>query len=112
MIDRAIKRLVQTKAMKQMLSSASLNEPSDQPRPKEFSRAERPEGAGTIEPLAQIACQRHGAAGAAWVFTGSSGIWSQPGHKLVGAVGSARQGMAVALSADWQQHCLRRWGCR
>jgi len=40
--------------------------------------------------------------GAAWVFTRSGGIWTQQGKKLVGtdAVGSARQGMSVALSAD------------
>jgi hypothetical protein len=43
-----------------------------------------------------------GAAGAAWVFTRSGGGWTQQGNKLVstGAVGSARQGMSVALSAD------------
>jgi hypothetical protein len=37
-----------------------------------------------------------------WVFTRSGGVWAQQGNKLVGsgAVGSARQGMAVALSAD------------
>jgi hypothetical protein len=40
--------------------------------------------------------------GAVWVFTRSAGIWTQQGKKLVGtdAVGSARQGMSVALSAD------------
>src|SRR5262245_50390577 len=40
--------------------------------------------------------------GAAWVFTRSGGVWTQQGKKLVGidAVGSARQGMSVALSAD------------
>ncbi len=40
--------------------------------------------------------------GAAWVFTRSGGVWTQQGNKLVGtgAVGSARQGMSVALSAD------------
>src|SRR5439155_3038298 len=40
--------------------------------------------------------------GAAWVFTRSGGIWTQQGKKLVGtdALGSARQGMSVALSAD------------
>ncbi len=43
-----------------------------------------------------------GAAGAAWVFTRSGGVWTQEGDKLVtnGAAGSARQGMSVALSAD------------
>ncbi len=43
-----------------------------------------------------------GAAGAAWVFTRSGGVWTQQGDKLVGggAVGSARQGTSVALSAD------------
>jgi hypothetical protein len=40
--------------------------------------------------------------GAAWVFTRSSGVWTQQGNKLVGsgAVGSALQGVSVALSAD------------
>jgi hypothetical protein len=40
--------------------------------------------------------------GAAWVFTRNGGVWTQQGKKLVGsdAVGSARQGMSVALSAD------------
>jgi hypothetical protein len=43
-----------------------------------------------------------GAAGAAWVFTRSGGVWTQQGDKLVGtgAVASARQGTSVALSAD------------
>jgi hypothetical protein len=41
-----------------------------------------------------------GAAGAAWVFTRSDGIWAQQGEKLVSSGGSARQGMSVALSAD------------
>ena len=38
----------------------------------------------------------------AWVFTRNGGVWAQQGKKLVGsdAVGAARQGMAVALSAD------------
>ena len=41
-------------------------------------------------------------AGATWVFTRKAGVWSQQGKKLVGsgAVGSARQGTSVALSAD------------
>src|SRR5438874_8927525 len=41
-------------------------------------------------------------AGAAWVFTRVSGAWTQQGSKLVGAgaVGSALQGSAVAISAD------------
>jgi hypothetical protein len=40
--------------------------------------------------------------GAAWVFTRRGGVWTQQGKKLVGsgAVGSARQGTSVALSAD------------
>jgi hypothetical protein len=42
-----------------------------------------------------------GSAGAAWVFTRSSGVWTQQGSKLISAgVKSARQGMSVALSAD------------
>jgi hypothetical protein len=41
-------------------------------------------------------------AGAAWVYTRSGGVWTQQGPKLVGndALGTARQGFAVALSAD------------
>ncbi len=41
-------------------------------------------------------------AGAAWVFTRSGGVWSQQGAKLfgTGAVGVARQGWSVGLSAD------------
>jgi hypothetical protein len=44
----------------------------------------------------------NGKSGAAWVFTRSGGVWTQQGKKLVGsdAVGSARQGLSVALSAD------------
>jgi hypothetical protein len=44
----------------------------------------------------------HDGTGAAWVFARSRGIWSQQGKKLVGsgAVGGARQGTSVALSAD------------
>src|SRR5262249_14129924 len=44
----------------------------------------------------------NGKTGAAWVFTRTRGVWTQQGKKLVSidAVGSARQGMAVALSAD------------
>ncbi|MBZ5589738.1 MAG: hypothetical protein LAO05_14365 [Acidobacteriia bacterium] len=42
------------------------------------------------------------AAGAAWVFTRSGGVWSQQGSKLVGtgAVGASQQGRSVAISAD------------
>jgi hypothetical protein len=42
-------------------------------------------------------------AGAAWVFTRSSGVWTPGGIKLplgTGAVGAAQQGRSVALSAD------------
>ena len=44
----------------------------------------------------------HDGTGAAWVFARSRGIWSQQGKKLVGsgAIGGARQGTSVALSAD------------
>ena len=40
--------------------------------------------------------------GAAWVYTRSGSVWTQQGSKLVGtgAVGNARQGHSVALSAD------------
>ena len=42
------------------------------------------------------------AAGAAWVFTRSSDVWTQQGPKLVGtgADGAAGQGVSIALSAD------------
>jgi len=41
-------------------------------------------------------------AGAAWMFTRTSGAWSQQGTKLVGtgAIGAAKQGVSVAMSAD------------
>ncbi|MCC6889864.1 MAG: hypothetical protein IT536_15140 [Hyphomicrobiales bacterium] len=47
----------------------------------------------------------HGAdrfVGGAWVFTRSNGVWAQQGSRLLGAgaVGEARQGWSVALSAD------------
>ena len=44
----------------------------------------------------------NGLAGAAWVWTRSSGVWTQQGTKLVGsgAVGNADQGWSVSLSAD------------
>jgi uncharacterized protein (TIGR03437 family) len=40
--------------------------------------------------------------GATWVFTRSSGAWTQQGNKLVGtgAAGSAQQGASVSLSGD------------
>jgi len=40
--------------------------------------------------------------GAAWVYTRSGGVWTQLDNKLIGAgaVGNARQGASVALSAD------------
>ena len=40
--------------------------------------------------------------GAAWVYTRSGEVWSQQGSKLVGtgAVGAAKQGWSVAISAD------------
>jgi hypothetical protein len=40
--------------------------------------------------------------GAAWGYTRSGGVWTQQGNKLVGtgAVGNARQGSSVGLSAD------------
>jgi antibiotic biosynthesis monooxygenase (ABM) superfamily enzyme len=40
--------------------------------------------------------------GAAWVYTRRGDVWTQQGNKLVGsdAVGNARQGVSVALSAD------------
>lgn len=46
--------------------------------------------------------QDNGQIGAAWIFTRTSGIWTQEGSKLVGtgATGTAGQGGAVAISAD------------
>jgi hypothetical protein len=41
-----------------------------------------------------------GAAGAAWVFTRSDGVWTQQGNKLVSTGAVGRQGTSVALSAD------------
>src|SRR5215467_12042560 len=41
-----------------------------------------------------------GAAGAAWVFTRSAGVWTQQGNKLVSTGAVGRQGTSVALSAD------------
>jgi hypothetical protein len=48
---------------------------------------------------------------AAWVFTRSGGSWTQQGKKLVGtgAVGKARQGMSVALSADGNTAIVGGW---
>jgi hypothetical protein len=42
------------------------------------------------------------AAGAAWIWTRSGGVWTQQGSKLVGtgAVGNAYQGISVSVSAD------------
>jgi hypothetical protein len=50
-------------------------------------------------------------ADAAWVFTRSGGVWTQQGNKLVGssAVGSARQGISVALSADGNTAIVGGW---
>ena len=47
----------------------------------------------------------------AWVFTRSGSVWSQQGKKLVGtgAVGKARQGMSVALSADGNTALVGGW---
>ena len=41
-----------------------------------------------------------GAAGAAWVFTRSDGVWTQQGNKLVSTGAVGRLGTSVALSAD------------
>ena len=48
---------------------------------------------------------------AAWVFTRTGGVWTQQGNKLVGsgAVGSARQGTSVALSADGNTAIVGGW---
>jgi hypothetical protein len=49
--------------------------------------------------------------GAAWLFTQSNGVWSNPGVKLTGtgAVGFAQQGYAVALSADGFTAIIGGW---
>jgi hypothetical protein len=46
-----------------------------------------------------------------WVFTRSGSVWKQQGNKLVGAgaVGNARQGMSVALSADGNTAIVGGW---
>jgi hypothetical protein len=51
------------------------------------------------------------AAGAAWVFTRSGGVWTQQGNKLVGtgAVGSAKQGISVALSSGGNTAIVGGW---
>ncbi len=40
--------------------------------------------------------------GAAWIYTRTSGVWTQQGPKLVGSnfTGAPKQGIAVAISAD------------
>jgi hypothetical protein len=40
--------------------------------------------------------------GAVWIFTGTGGVWTQQGNKLVGtgAIGAAGQGGPIALSSD------------
>ena len=55
---------------------------------------------GNTASWAGLATTRH--TGAAWVFIRNGGVWTQQGGKLVGtgAVGPARQGFSVALSAD------------
>src|SRR5258708_5404379 len=47
-------------------------------------------------------CADSSSVGAAWVFMRSGGVWTQQGAKLVGTgtVGSALQGISVALSSD------------
>jgi len=47
-------------------------------------------------------CFDNSSAGAAWVYTRSASVWSQPIPKLVGtgAAGTAEQGFSVALSGD------------
>ncbi len=71
-------------------------------------------GAPYMVPGARVALSGHGntailggsgdnsSAGAAWVYKRTDGVWSRQGDKLVGtgAVGSAKQGESVALSAD------------
>jgi hypothetical protein len=47
----------------------------------------------------------------AWIFTRRGGVWTQQGNKLAGsgAVGSARQGVSVALSADGNTAIVGGW---
>lgn len=44
----------------------------------------------------------NGQVGAAWIYKRTGGVWSQQGNKLVGtgAVGTAAQGISVAISGD------------
>ncbi len=51
-------------------------------------------------------------AGAAWVFTRSSGVWTQQGTKLVGtgAAGAADQGNSVSLSSDGNTALMGGYG--
>ena len=51
------------------------------------------------------------AAGAAWVWTRSGGVWTQQGAKLVGSGGSADalQGSSVSLSADGNTAITGGW---
>jgi len=53
----------------------------------------------------------NGSIGAAWVFTQSNAVWSNPGVKLTGtgAVGNAEQGYSVALSADGTTAIVGGW---
>src|SRR5262249_59677556 len=48
---------------------------------------------------------------AAWVFARSGSVWTQQGKKLIGtgAVGNARQGTSVALSADGNTAIVGGW---
>lgn len=53
--------------------------------------------------------------GAAWVYTRSSGIWTQQGSKLVGTgfvsgINGVRQGASVSLSADGNTAIVGGWG--
>ncbi|HXA19697.1 MAG TPA: hypothetical protein VN380_22120 [Thermoanaerobaculia bacterium] len=54
-------------------------------------------GGPNDDPAAQ-----NGTAGAVWIWTRNGGVWTQQGPKLVGsgAAGNARQGAAVAISAE------------
>ncbi len=50
-------------------------------------------------------------AGAAWVFTRTGNTWTQQGSKLfgTGAIGSAQQGVSVALSSDGNTAITGAW---
>ena len=55
--------------------------------------------------------QDNASIGAAWIYTRSGNVWTQQGGKLVdsSAIGKARQGWSVALSADGNTAIVGGW---